>query len=115
MSAPITLTEASFTAEVLEADLPVVVDFGAPWCQPCRAIEPAMRELAAEYQGRLVVGAVNVDDAPELAARYGITGMPTLVFFQDGREIGRLRGAAPKAKLQEAFEAALATSSTTSA
>lgn len=112
MSAPIILTEASFTAEVLEADLPVVVDFGAPWCQPCRAIEPAMRELAAEYQGRLVVGAVNVDDAPELATRYGITGMPTLVFFQGGREVGRLRGAAPKAKLQEAFEAALATATT---
>lgn len=112
MSAPITLNEATFAAQVLDAELPVVVDFGAPWCQPCRAIEPAMRELAGEYEGRLVVGAVNVDEAPELAARYGITGMPTLVFFQGGREVGRLRGAAPKAKLQEAFEAILATNPT---
>lgn len=107
MSAPITVTEATFAAQVLESELPAVVDFGAPWCQPCRAIEPAMRELAAEYEGRLVVGAVNVDDEPALAARYGVVGMPTLVFFQGGREVRRLTGAMPKSKLQAAFEAVL--------
>ena len=113
MSTPITVTEASFTTQVLKSELPVVVDFGAPWCAPCRAIESAMRELAAEYQSRLVVSAVNVDDEPELAAHYGVIGMPTLIFFQGGREVKRLTGAAPKSKLQAAFEVILAESATT--
>jgi thioredoxin 1 len=108
MSTPIMVSEATFAAQVLESELPVVVDFGAPWCPPCRAIEPFLRELAAEYQGRLRVAAVNVDDEPALAARYGITGLPTLVFFHGSQEVQRLRGAAPKSKLQAAFEPILA-------
>jgi thioredoxin 1 len=109
------VTEATFASEVLEAELPVVVDFGAPWCSPCRAIEPSLRDLAAEFEGRLLVRAVNVDDNPSLAARYEVTGLPTLVFFHGGQEVRRLRGAAPKPALRKAFEQALTATAPTPA
>jgi thioredoxin 1 len=109
------VSEATFAADVLEAELPVVVDFGAPWCSPCRAIEPSLRDLAAEFEGRLLVRAVNVDDNPSLAARYEVVGLPTLVFFHEGREVRRLRGAAPKAALRKAFDEALAATAITPA
>jgi len=79
------LREAEFQAEVLDSDVPVLVDFFAPWCGPCRALAPALEGVAKTYDGRLKVVKVNVDDAQQLAANYRIRGVPTLMFFKDGK------------------------------
>ena len=94
---------------VLQSDMPVLVDFGAPWCPPCRAIAPTLGALARDYAGRLNIVTVNIDEAPGLAANYGVTGLPTLIFFMQGKEVKRMRGAAPKQILQQAFDALLTT------
>ena len=80
----IELTNANFDAEVLQSELPVLVDFWATWCGPCMMLGPIVAEVAAEYAGRVKVGKVNVDNAPELAARYGITSIPALLLFRKG-------------------------------
>ena len=80
----IELTNENFDAEVLQSDLPVLVDFWATWCGPCMMLGPIVAEVAAEYAGRVKVGKVNVDNAPELAARYGITSIPALLLFRKG-------------------------------
>ena len=80
----IELTNENFDAEVLQSELPVLVDFWATWCGPCMMLGPIVAEVAAEYAGRVKVGKVNVDNAPELAARYGITSIPTLLLFRKG-------------------------------
>ena len=108
MNNSITLTDADFEHTVLQSDLPVVVDFGAPWCPPCRAIAPFREELASEYAGRLTVATVNIDQESGWASTFGVTGLPTLIVFKQGQEVQRLRGAAPKRVLQEAFDAVLA-------
>jgi thioredoxin 1 len=102
-----TITSADFEQQVLHSDLPVVVDFGAPWCPPCRAVEPILEDLATEFAGRLTIVSVNTDDAPELAQAFGIMGLPTMVVFKQGKEVQRVRGAAPKHRLKDAFESAL--------
>ncbi len=84
----IELTNANFDAEVLQSELPVLVDFWATWCGPCMMLGPIVAEVAAEYAGRVKVGKVNVDNAPELAARYGITSIPALLLFRKG-EVAR--------------------------
>ena len=84
----IELTNANFDAEVLQSELPVLVDFWATWCGPCMMLGPIVAEVAAEYAGRVKVGKVNVDNAPELAARYGITSIPALLLFNKG-EVAR--------------------------
>ena len=92
------LSENSFETEVLRADLPVVVDFYAPWCGPCKMLAPLLEQLVAEFQGRIKFAKANVDDTPELAATYQITGMPTLALFRGGEPIDALVGfVAPKA------------------
>ena len=94
----IELSESSFETEVLRSDLPVVVDFYAPWCGPCKMIAPLLEQLAGEFQGRIKFTKANVDDTPELAATYQITGVPTLALFRGGEPIDALVGlAAPKA------------------
>jgi thioredoxin 1 len=108
MNTSITLTDADFEDTVLQSDLPIVVDFGAPWCPPCRAIAPILEELAGEYAGRLAVATVNIDQEPRWASTFGVTGLPTLIVFKQGQEVQRLRGAAPKRVLKEAFDAVLA-------
>ncbi|KPV54743.1 thioredoxin [Kouleothrix aurantiaca] len=108
MSKPITLTDADFERTVLQSDLPVVVDFGAPWCPPCRAVAPILEGLAGEYAGRLTVATVNIDEQPRWATTFGVTGLPTLIFFKQGHEVQRVRGAAPKPALKQAFDAVLA-------
>lgn len=102
---------AAFAAKLNESAAPFVVDFGAPWCPPCRAIAPTLESLAGEYEDRLSIVSVNVDEAPELSARYGIKGLPTLVVFHRGSEVGRVIGAVPRIKLQQAFDVALAAAS----
>jgi thioredoxin 1 len=94
----IELSESSFETEVLRANLPVVVDFYAPWCGPCKMLAPLLEQLAAEFQGRIKFAKANVDDTPELAATYQITGVPTLALFRGGQQIDALVGlASPKA------------------
>ncbi|EKE44687.1 thioredoxin [Oceaniovalibus guishaninsula JLT2003] len=93
------VTDATFDAEVRQSDLPVVVDFWAEWCGPCKQIGPALEELSAEYEGRVKIVKVNVDDNPESPARLGVRGIPALFLFKDGEVVSNKVGAAPKASL----------------
>ena len=93
----IELTNENFDAEVLQSELPVLVDFWATWCGPCMMLGPTVAEVAAEYAGRVKVGKVNVDNAPELAARYGITSIPALLFFRKGEVVRTSVGFVKKA------------------
>ncbi|HEX9663299.1 MAG TPA: thioredoxin [Candidatus Binatia bacterium] len=97
----------NFETEVLKSDLPVLVDFWAPWCGPCKAIAPIIEEIASEYAGKLKVAKLNVDDHPATASLYGIRGIPNLIILKDGAVKEQIVGAAPKAKLVSAIEKAL--------
>jgi thioredoxin 1 len=101
----IEFTDANFDAEVLAATTPVLVDFWAPWCGPCRAIAPVLEELARAEAGRLVVAKVNVDQEPGLAQRFGVQAIPTLLLFKDGQVVDTMVGAPPKAELQRRLAA----------
>ncbi len=100
----LTLTQENFEREVLEAKQPVLVDFGADWCAPCRAIGPVVDELAADFQTRAIVGKVDVDEQEELARRYRIGTIPSLLFFKDGEIAERVSGVVSKAALAEKLE-----------
>lgn len=107
MAKPIAITDATFEQQAINGENPVVVDFWAPWCPPCRAVAPVLEELAGEYDGRLTVAKVNIDDDPLWAGRLGVMAIPTMIFFKDGKEVRRIQGALPKTKLKEAFDATL--------
>jgi len=102
------VTDANFEAEVLKSDKPVLIDFWAPWCGPCRAIAPIVDELAGEYDGRLKVVKINVDDNPQTPARYGVRGIPNLLIVKGGQVKDQIVGAVPKAHLVRAVEGAIA-------
>ena len=99
----ITITKDNFEAEVLNSSVPVLLDFWATWCGPCRMIAPALEEIAAENAGKLKVGKVNVDEEMELAMRFGVTSIPLLVVMQDGKVVNKAVGAMPKAKIEALF------------
>ena len=101
------ITDATFDAEVLGSDVPVVVDFWAPWCGPCRVLNPVLDELAATYAGRVAFVAVNADENPGLVERFGIVSLPTLQFYAGGELAEVLYGARPKSMLVERVEAVL--------
>lgn len=94
------VSDASFESDVLKSAEPVVVDFWAEWCGPCRMVAPVLEELAAEYADRLVVGKVNVDENRQIAARFGIRSIPTLLFFRDGNRVDQVVGAHPKGTIK---------------
>jgi thioredoxin 1 len=107
MAKPTAVTEASFEQEVLKSEIPVLVDFWAEWCGPCRMVAPIVEELAGEYDGRLKVTKIDVDDNQHLAMRYNIMSIPTLGVFKSGELIERIVGYMPKQELKRRLDGAL--------
>ena len=101
------VNDKNFAAEVLNADLPVLVDFWATWCGPCRTISPIIEELAKEFTGRVKVTKLNVDESPATPSQYGVRGIPTLILFKGGKIFDQIVGAVPKARLMAMIEKAL--------
>ncbi len=100
----VTVSDAQFKAEVLDSTTPVLVDFWATWCAPCRAIAPTVDELATQYKGKVKVAKVDVDEAQNVAQQFGIRSIPTLLVFKGGKVVDQIVGAAPKSKLEAALQ-----------
>ena len=106
-SLEVELNGNNFQQEVLESSIPVLIDLWAPWCMPCRMISPIVEELGNDNQGKLKVCKLNTDENQNIAARYGIQGIPTLLFFKDGQEVDRIVGVTPKPIIQQKLDAIL--------
>ena len=107
MSNALAVKTADFEKEVLQSDVPVLVDFWAPWCPPCRAIAPTLDVVAAEFSGKAKIVKIDVDDEPEVAARYGVSSIPALLLFKGGEQVGQLVGAHPKSTISNLITKAL--------
>lgn len=101
MNEPIHVTDAAFETNVLQSKLPVIVDFWAPWCGPCRMVAPILDKLAREYEGKLVIAKVNTDENNQWAIKYGVQGIPTMLFVFDGKLVHKQVGAMPEAALRQ--------------
>lgn len=101
-------TDDNFDNEVTSNDTPVLVDFGAEWCGPCRALAPIVEDLAKEYEGRLKVGTVDIDKAQGVAKKFGIMSVPTIIFFKGGEAVDKITGLQPKANLKKRIDAVVA-------
>ena len=104
---PIHVSDAAFEKTVLHSKVPVLVDFWAPWCGPCRIVAPTLEKLAGEYADTILIAKVNTDDNPEYAMKYGVQGIPTLLFVRDGQEVDRIVGAAPYPTIKQRIDAVL--------
>lgn len=98
---PVTITDDNFEQEVLQSDIPVLIDFWAAWCGPCRMIAPIVEELAQEYDGKIKVGKLDVDENQQTAVKYGVRSIPTVLFFKNGEVADNIIGAVPKAAFEE--------------
>jgi thioredoxin 1 len=105
MGKALTFTDDSFEEDVLNSDKPVLVDFWAEWCGPCRMVGPVVDELAGEYEGKAKIGKVDVDNNPEISTKYGIRSIPSLLIFKNGEVVDQIVGAVPKAQLKKQLEA----------
>lgn len=98
------LTDSNFDEQVLKSDIPVMVDFWAEWCGPCRLVGPLVEEIGEEYEGKVLTGKVDVDSNPEIASRFGIRNIPTILYFKNGKVADKQVGAVPKSKLVSKLE-----------
>ena len=104
MAKPVEITDTNFEQEVLKSNVPVLIDFWAVWCGPCRVIAPVVEEIAGEYEGKLKVGKLDVDNNPQVAVKYGIRSIPTLLIFNNGEVSDQMIGALPKAQIVDRVE-----------
>lgn len=104
MNEPLHVTDEAFEKTVLKSEKPVIVDFWAPWCGPCKIIAPILDKVAKDYEGKIIVAKVNTDENHEWASRYGIQGIPTMLFISNGKIIHRQVGAVPEADLRDALD-----------
>ncbi|HEU0021695.1 MAG TPA: thioredoxin [Dehalococcoidia bacterium] len=107
MAAPVNVSESSWEEAVIKSDLPVMVDFWAEWCGPCKMIAPTVHDLAEEYTGKMNVAKVDVDSAPNIAMKYGVRSIPALIFFKGGKPVDQVVGALPKGALKKKIDAVL--------
>jgi thioredoxin 1 len=107
MTKPKDVTDQTFESDVIKADVPVLVDFWAPWCGPCRMVAPIVEELAGEYEGKVNFYKLNTDENPAVSSRYGIRSIPTLLVFKGGEPVGQIVGFRPKSDLKKRLDAAL--------
>ena len=107
MSNEIILTDTNFKNEVLDSKIPVLVDFWAPWCGPCRMVSPIVEELSKEYEGKIKVGKLSTEEQPSVAGDYGVISIPTLIIFKDGKPVDQIIGAVPKESIKKKLDAIL--------
>lgn len=103
----ITVGDANFEKEILDSDIPALVDFWASWCAPCRAIAPIIEEMAEAYSGKVKIAKLNVDENPATPGKYGVRGIPTLILFKDGKVVDQLVGAVPKTQIENLIKKVL--------
>lgn len=103
MANEVTITTSNFEAEVLNSDIPVLVDFWAEWCMPCKMVAPVLEEISTEQAGKLKIGKLDVDSEGDLAMRYSVQSIPTMILFKNGEEVGRKVGAVPKPAIEQLY------------